>query len=203
MDDTTINDNEAKTQTAEPTPEPTAAGWTSKVDEILEDWRLRAWASQTAHYRVAQTLRGRNYALGLPVVILTTVVGTSIFASLTENDLHIAARIFVGAISVLAAILAGIQTFFGFQQRADQHVLAADWYAAIRRKVEQIQALPYELRGDPRESLDGVRKEMNHVGSQFPEIGQQEWDKTARKFGIKEPPRRSKPDPKQETVTLP
>jgi hypothetical protein len=44
---------------------------------------------------------------------------------------------------------------------------------------------------------------MNHVGSQFPEIGQQEWDKTARKFGIKEPPRRSKPDPKQETVTLP
>ena len=32
--------------------------------------------------------------------------------------------------------------------------------------------MPRKARGDPRKFMDGVRKEMNAVGSQFPEIGE-------------------------------
>lgn len=162
--------------------------WTNKLEDVLENWRLRAWASQIAHYRVASRLRTRDRALGLPVVILTTAVGTSIFATLNEQTVDLWLKILAGTVSLGAAILAGIQTFFGFAQRADQHVLAADWYAAIRRNIEQLLAMPREWRGDAKECLDGVRKEMNHVGSQFPEIGERIWGQVAPQFGITEPP---------------
>jgi hypothetical protein len=172
-------------RTAAPTVE-----WDRKLEVVLEDWRRRAWASQVAHYRVASRLRFENRALGLPVVIFTTAVGTSIFATLNEpsGSVGVWPRVIVATISVGAAVLAGIQTFFGFAQRADQHVIAADWYAAIRRRIEQLQATPREWRGSANDVLDGVRKEMNHVGSQFPEIGERMWNQVARQFGIEEPP---------------
>lgn len=169
-------------------PEQSSFGWDTKLERVLEDWRLRAWAGQIAHYKVASHLRRRNVWLGLPVVILTTAVGTSLFATLNQDDLPLELRIFVGGISLAAAILAGAQTFFSFAQRADQHVIAADWYASIRRKIEQLQATPRKWRESPKESLDGVRKEMNNVGSQSPEIGEKTWAEVSASFGVREPP---------------
>jgi hypothetical protein len=163
-------------------------GWDDNLERVLEEWRRRAWAAQTAHYRRATRLRRRHVWLGVPVVIFTTVVGTSLFATLNEEDLALSLRIVVGSVSVAAAVLSAIQTFFRFAQRADRHVLAADWYAAIRRGIEQVQALPRQARDDARKTLSDLRKELNKVGSQFPQIGQREWTRAAAEFEIGEPP---------------
>jgi hypothetical protein len=171
-------------------PEQNSFGWDPRLERVLEEWRLRAWAGQIAHYRVASHLRRYNVWLGLPVVILTTAVGTSLFATLNQEDLSLGLRIFVGGISLAAAVLAGAQTFFSFAQRADQHVIAADWYASIRRKIEQLQATPRKWRESPKESLDVIRKEMNNVGSQSPEIGERTWEEVSSSFGVREPPPR-------------
>jgi hypothetical protein len=164
------------------------APWTSELEDVLEQWHRRAWAAQVAHYKVASVLRRRNLALGVPVVILTTAVGTSLFATLNHANLALGLRITVGAVSIAAAILAAVQNFFGFAQLADKHVLAADWYSAIRRRIEQLQAVNPEWRGDPVKTIDGLRKEMNTVGSQFPEIGQDLWTKVAGSFGVRDRP---------------
>jgi hypothetical protein len=158
--------------------------WNADIETLLEEWRLRAWAAQMAHYRIASRLRTYNVWLGLPVVIFTTAVGTSLFASLNEDRPSVLVRAIVGGISVLAAILAAVQTFFNFSARADRHVLAADWYASIRRKIEEEVRIPRKYRGDPKEFMDGVRKEMNTVGSQFPEIGDRLWTEVAGDFGL-------------------
>lgn len=162
--------------------------WDTKLERVLEDWRLRAWAGQIAHYRVASHLRRYNVWLGLPVVILTTAVGTSLFATLNQRAVPLELRILVGGISLAAAVLAGAQTFFSFAQRADRHVIAADWYASIRRKIEQLQATPRRFREDPKAFLDQIRKEMNSVGSQSPEIGEETWGQVSASFGVREPP---------------
>jgi hypothetical protein len=69
----------------------------------------------------------------------------------------------------------------------------ADWYAAIRRRIEQMLALPREARDDPRKTLDALRKELNTVGSQFPEIGERDWLRAATEFEVREPPDGSPP----------
>jgi hypothetical protein len=164
--------------------------WDDKLEGVLDEWHRRVWACQIAHYGRATRLRRGDVILGVPVVILSTVVGTSLFATLNEEQLPLALRIVVGSVSVVAAVLAAIQTFFGFAKQADKHVLAADWYSALRRKVEEVRALPRDFRGDARKVLDDIRREMNHIASQFPQIGEREWARATVDFGIKEPPRR-------------
>ena len=164
--------------------------WDDRLEKVLDEWHRRVWASQLAHYRRATKLRRANIFLGLPVTTLTAVVGTSLFATLNEQQLPTALRITVGSISVAASVLSAIQTFFGFAQRADKHVLAADWYAALRRRIEEIRAMPKQARGDARKVLDDIRREMNTVSSTFPQIGEPDWRQAAAEFGIKEPPRR-------------
>lgn len=179
--------------------------WNADIEVLMEEWRLRAWAAQMAHYRVASRLRTYNVWLGLPVVIFTTAVGTSLFATLNEERPTVLVRAIVGGISVLAAVLAAIQTFFNFATRADQHVLAADWYASIRRKVEQELRIPRKHRGDPKKFMDGIRKEMNTVGSQFPEIGDRLWTQVAGEFGLgyRGEERPTGPAPRRVTVDRP
>ena len=36
--------------------------------------------------------------------------------------------------------------------------------------------------------LRDIRRDMNKVESQFPTIGDKEWAKAAKEFGVKEPP---------------
>jgi hypothetical protein len=101
---------------------------TSKpVLELLEKWRRRARTNQRVHYARAEELQRYNRLIGTPSIILSAVVGTSIFATLRQ-DVVFWARMAVGTISFVAAILAGLQTYFKFSERAAQHHAVAASY---------------------------------------------------------------------------
>jgi hypothetical protein len=171
--------------------------WTDEETQLAHDWGQRAVAAQHAHYYLAAGLKKRNLALGIPVVIFTTVVGTSLFASMasTSSDPSTGsaiglpgwARFAIGTISILAAVLAAIQTFLRFAERAERHAQAADWYASIRREIEELLALPAHKRGDPKKVLDGLRKELNKAGQIYPEIGEKTWHRVAHLYGVEQP----------------
>jgi hypothetical protein len=162
------------------------SGWTAETEALLQDWRNRVYASQSAYYMETERLRRWHYLLGISVVIVSTVVGTTMFASKTEHPL---VPLWVsGAVSALAAILAALQTFFRLAESAAAHGFAADWYAAIRRDIEQLQALPRHVRGNVTARLDGIRKEMNKAGQKAPELRESLWVSVAQLFGVKEPP---------------
>ena len=171
--------NEESKQGTEP------AVWTPSVEQLLRDWRERVYAAQSAYYEVAEQLSHRNYQLGIPVAIVSSMVGTAVFADWGKVNTY---RWLVGSLSILAAILASLQTFLKFGENATLHGAAADWFAAIRRDIEEILALPPDLRGHPKECLDSIRQEMNKAGQKAPELSERLWRKTARRFGVEEPP---------------
>jgi hypothetical protein len=94
--------------------------WTPGVLDLLRDWSARAASSSAGHYSTAHGLSRRNILLGVPVVVLTTFIGTSVFATL-QDDIDTSLKIFVGVISVTAAVLASLQTFLRFGERAEKH----------------------------------------------------------------------------------
>ena len=157
------------------------ATWTPKVEKLLQDWHRRVYAAQTAYYEEAERFRRRNYQLGIPVVIISSLVGTAVFADVQTKWL-------VGSVSILAAVLASLQTFLKFGENATLHGAAADWFAAIRRDIEQTLALPPNMRGKPKVCLDNVRQEMNKAGQKSPELSESLWKTIARRFGVEEPP---------------
>ena len=159
--------------------------WTPKIEQLLEDWRKRVYAAQSAYYEEAERLRRRQYQLGIPVVVVSSLVGTAIFADWDKDGMY---KWWVGSVSILAAILASLQTFLKFGENATLHGAAADWFAAVRRDIEEVLALPLELRGHPKACLDSIRQEMNKAGQKSPELGERLWRRVARRFAVEEPP---------------
>ena len=170
-----------------PTPSATE-GWTPEVERLLDEWHKRAYAAQSAYYWMAERLRRRNLYLGIPTVILASVTGTTLFAEIGQGQVSLVVRLVAATVSLVAAVLAGLQTFLRPAQAAAEHGFAGDWFAAIRRDIEQLQALPREVRGVPRDCLDSIRKEMNKAGQKAPELDESLWTDFARRFGVKEPP---------------
>jgi hypothetical protein len=162
----------------------TGGAWTPQAESLLEDWRNRVYAAQSAHYGAADLFRTLNYVLGIPAVVCSSLVGTALFAGLEKDQPR---TLVVASISILAAVLAGLQTFLRFAERAAHHGTAGDWYSALRRDIEQVMHLPRDVRGNPKECLDEIRKEMNRASQDAPELSSRRWQREAKRFGVKEP----------------
>jgi hypothetical protein len=158
--------------------------WTPEVVSLLRDWSARAAASGDAHYALCTRLSRSNIRFGVPVVVLTTFVGTSVFATL-EHHVNVALKILIGMVSVLAAVLASLQTFLRFGERAEKHRTAAEAWAALRRDMEAMIALhpTYpESRGDPKKNLDEILQRFAQIAQQSPEMGEQGWWQPKRRY---------------------
>lgn len=108
------------------------------MDDVIrqaDQYRQHTMAMGYGHYTAGKRAAKRHMFLGLPVVIITSVVGTSIFATLSRDpeDLW---KIITGIVSLSASVLAALQTFFGFSDRAAKHKTAGAHYGALRREIE-------------------------------------------------------------------
>ena len=165
---------------AEPRAGESPSPWTPRVVGLLRDWATRATASAETHFTTAADLGRRNVWLGVPVVVLTTFIGTSVFATL-ERTVGLELRITVGLVSVLAAVLASLQTFLRFAERAERHRAAGERWAAIAREIAQMVALhPTYLasRGDPKQYLDELRRRMDEIAAESPPMPKHQYART-------------------------
>jgi hypothetical protein len=152
--------------------------WGPKVRDLLKEWRDRAEATSRTHYAMANRYSRRNMVLGVPVVGLTALVGTSVFATLQET-LNTRMRIAAGVAIVAAAVLASLQTFFNYSEKAEKNRAAAELWSAIRREIAEMLALIHPAneatRGDPKEHLDKLRARMDETSAESPEMPDRLW----------------------------
>ena len=67
------------------------------TNELLMSWRRRLRETQFSHYESGKPLSHAIYWLGIPVVVLSTFVGTSVFATLQKQEqVDIRLRVLVG-----------------------------------------------------------------------------------------------------------
>ena len=76
----------------------------SYYQKILEEWFRRVRQNQHIHYKCADYYSNLNQLLGIPSIILATIVGTAVFSSI-ENDASGWIKIIVGLASISAAVL--------------------------------------------------------------------------------------------------
>jgi hypothetical protein len=148
---------------------PGTIAW-ADAHRLLDEWHLRITTAQFGHQLQAERTRGWNLVLGIPVVAATTIVGTSAFAAINNSGTNAGWKVAAGILSILAAVLAAMQTFLGFGDRSERHRIAATRYAAIRRSIELALA-----RRDTQ-AIDRIRIDMDRIGGPSPQIGQKRWD---------------------------
>lgn len=132
--------------------------------QILDDWYERVAVTQRAHYLSSDHFGGRKYWLGIPTIVLSTLVGTSVFATVQQQP-ETWVQIAVGLASVASALLASLQTFLGYTERAERHRVAGAKYGALGRELEQLRAGAM----DPSpEEISAVRKRLDELAVESP-----------------------------------
>ena len=144
--------------------------------EMLVRWRLNCRRSQIANYNCANRFTTQNYLLGVPTVILSAIVATTVFVTLgTSIEPYI--QIIVGLVSVLAASLAALQTFLKREELASKHRSIAADYGAIKRKLDQ-EIAKLEAGGEVlQETIDRIRGRMDRLSSEGPVVPRHIWAK--------------------------
>jgi hypothetical protein len=144
--------------------------WGPATAVLLEDWHFRVTRAQFGHQISADRTHIWHLLLGVPVVIFTTVVGTGAFAAINQdtNDFW---KVAAGTVSIVAAVLASMQTFFGFGERSDRHRIAATRYASTRRSIE------LALTSHDAAAVPFIKGEMDRTGAASPQIDKENWEK--------------------------
>jgi hypothetical protein len=138
---------------------------------ILNLWETAIRTAQRANYRAASHYEHLNYGLGIPVVLLTTVVGTSVFSAI-GNDPSKTAQITVGFMSVAAAVLSAVHTFLRFSERPDKHRMVAISYSALQKAIGQILAGPPANDTELEKRINAFRSSWDKVAKEAPTVPQ-------------------------------
>lgn len=143
--------------------------WTPKVEEIVDQKFRRVRTAYYSHHTAADIYSGLSQWLGFAVVVINIITGSAIFSSIGKQGGD-QAKMWAGAITLLAALLAAVQTFFGFAPKKEKHRAAANRYSAIRQRLDSLSAIPRASRGDARVYLAELDKELSTATSECPEV---------------------------------
>jgi hypothetical protein len=140
------------------------------IEKLITGWFERTRDSQLMHDECSTRLTHWHYRLGIPIIVLTTGVAATISYWLGRPELGDPIKMGIGIASGVAALLACLQTFLGFSQRADQHRIASARYDALRRSLEILKTFsptdPIELR----RTITDIQREMDRLSESAPAV---------------------------------
>jgi len=142
------------------------------TDQLLADWYKRIRFVQYCHYEAAKACDRLHLVLGIPVIVLSTLVGSSVFSSMGQTPINPTLQIATGLTSLLAATLASLQTFFRFAEKAEKHRLSASRYGALRREAEEMLATCPQPQA---EMIAILRQKLDRLADEAPHIPHQIW----------------------------
>lgn len=105
--------------------------------EFLETRKRSFYTKDVAHTKAGEDYDRKGRRLGLVVVIFTTIVGTSVFASL-QGDPSTAAKVAVGVLSVLAALAAAIKEYEGYEKLGAKHGSVGRAFRKLRYATDEL-----------------------------------------------------------------
>lgn len=131
--------------------------------------------AQHGHYETAKSLRRWHYAIGIPLVLSTGFVGASVFSTL-ERDVNPKFKILVSLVSLVALMLAGLQTFFRLEERAEKHRQAGSRYGALYRETDALALFSGGSGPDLQIFIERTTERLSLLSSTAPEIPPRVWE---------------------------
>ena len=131
------------------------------VIEKAESYKRSCLYQTQLHYMAADTALRKHYMLGIPVVITTTLVTTSIFATLNSSP-SIDWKITAGVVSLVGTVLSALHTFLRFSDRATEHKAAATNFRALSRRFD-VFILRYSHRENDYSLIESALNELEKL----------------------------------------
>jgi|GEM_PF-7034978 len=134
------------------------------LDERVRYYRQRASVKARSHYLSAHQYEKFHLWLGIPTVVITTIAGSTIFASLGAEG-NSKAVLFAGILTMFAAVLAALQTFLNYSEKTEKHRNSASNFAALKKDLDffitKTEEIPDEPKSDLMESFGKLVEKWN------------------------------------------
>lgn len=130
--------------------------------EVSRGWLRHAHKGRDRHDEAVRHYDQERYWLGVPAVVFSAIIGTAVFASL-GTTVDTAGKIIVGLISLTAASLSSLQTFFNFADLAERHRAAGVQYKNIIHELEQTFAESPEWLQEKAGWLSDLRRRPDEL----------------------------------------
>ena len=131
--------------------------------DLITKWHGRAQKIQRSHYDAAQFFDRCDNLMGIPIVVLSASAGAAALLGWLSSLLG-------GIISLVVALLAGVQSFMCYSHRAARHRIAAGQYAAVRRTLEEIRANIDHPDTNAKHEVTCIRKQVDALSIESHEL---------------------------------
>lgn len=114
--------------------DPVVGGDHRRADAVtLSKWRRSLRILNEGHWDAARRYESRNLFLGTAAAVLSAAAGTTML-----NSSERVVQVIAGVVSLLAAVLASVQTSYKAGERAEQHRMAAGEYGKLRHTMDKM-----------------------------------------------------------------
>lgn len=138
-----------------------------KYEALFDRWDTRLKSLKIEHYKSARHYEKKHKWIGIPVVIISAVVGSSLFA-LIEKDMTWL-NVIAGSISLIGVVLSSLQTFLSYSKLSENHLVTSIKFSALYRELQIKQ-----ITGLNKESLDSFidsfRKRWDEIDETAPTL---------------------------------
>jgi hypothetical protein len=158
--------------------------------------------SMNGHHCAASGWSNRHLWLGLPVVVISALVGAATFSQYAET--YPVVKTIAGLLSVAVAVLSGISTFLNPNDRENSHLSAAHGFDKLNNDARlfwSVDCWQEPSDGVLTSKLKGLVDRKNELNSNSPQIP--DWAYRAAKAGIAAGEPKFEVDKPSETPALP
>jgi hypothetical protein len=146
--------------------------WTSYLEDLISGWADNALSYSWLNLQSEAKYRNLNYMFTIPIVVLSTIVGTINvgMSSLFPQNLVQYGQIGVGAIGIFTGILGTLQNFFKYAQLSEAHRSCAIHWHKFYRQLKTELALEALCRKPAGEFFRSAKAEMDRLLDSSPYI---------------------------------
>jgi hypothetical protein len=145
--------------------------WSVNLEEYFADLGEKSYCYGYLHKKAEAVYVYRRNFIDLPVIVLSTIVGTlSIGNSSLFGDMEQLAGIVIGCISLFVGVLNTVGTYFGWSKRAENHRLSSIQYNKLYRFISIELSLPRKERMQCADLLKVVRDQYERLQEVSPLI---------------------------------
>lgn len=149
-------------------------GWTPEQEDLMANWSDIASCYRLLHDKTEKRFSKFNYAMTIPVIMLSTMTGTanfgmgSFFGEDTKSQRF--ANLAIGGVSLIAGLMTTLGNFLRFAQNQESHRGASVAWGKFQRQIAVELALHPNERHDSMDFIKICRNELDRLIEQSPPI---------------------------------
>lgn len=162
---------------------PNELTWTRAQEVLLVEWSDKAACYRWLHESTERYYEHISMWLTIPVIVMTTIAGTSNFAvSTLKEPMNIAANYTIGGMTLVSGVISTLSKFLRIGEKVESHRAASLSWGKLNRLISSELSLRRDQRVNCQDFLKISRAEIDRLIEMSPIIPEHIIDEFKLKF---------------------